>query len=108
MEIEVHKVEDVEEKFVIEDGVYMLTNTSFSQVPTNSVYMIDNTILILLVEVINDDSDTFVAFCPIWSVPCQRLSRPWSDIGNSLAREDDEVCSSREPSKTCSLPLYVF
>ena len=47
---------------------------------------------LLLSQVINDDSDTFVAFCPIWSVPCQRLSRPWSDLGNSLAREDDEVC----------------
>ena len=108
MEIEDKKVEEFEEKFVIEDGVYMLTNTSFSQVPTNSVHMIDNTILILLVEVINDDSDTFVAFCPIWSVPCQRLSRPWSDLGNSLAREDDEVCSSREPSKTLFLLLHVF
>ena len=38
MEIEDQKVEEFEEKFVIEDGVYMLTNTSFSQVlPTNSV-----------------------------------------------------------------------
>ena len=42
-------------------------------------------------KVINDDSDTFVAFCPMWSVSCQRLARPWSDLGNSLAREDDEV-----------------
>ena len=48
MEIEDKKVEEFEERFHIEDGVYMLTNTSFSQVPTNSVHMIDNTTLFFL------------------------------------------------------------
>ena len=33
MEIEDKKEEEFEEKFQIEDGVYMLSNTSFSQVP---------------------------------------------------------------------------
>ena len=35
MEIEDKKVEDVDEKFQIEDGVYMLSNSSFSQVSSN-------------------------------------------------------------------------
>ena len=42
MEIEDKKEEEFEEKFQIEDGVYMLTNMSFSQVLANSYCVLMN------------------------------------------------------------------
>ena len=73
--LEIDKHEDKDDNHeggvVIEEGVFMLTNLTFRSVISSG--------------------DTFVQFCPPWSVPCQRLAKTWSDLALRTLKEDEDM-----------------